>query len=71
VRANTNWNFVGWDKDFSNITEDTTVTAQFTEVAQSEYFYWGYRLTTDGDALDIDNLTSNDVLNGMHKQRGT
>lgn len=71
VTAKSGWTFTGWDKPLGNITEDTTITAQFTAVVQPEYFYWGYRLNTDGDALDIDNLESNDVLNEMHKQQGT
>ncbi|MFV0379391.1 MAG: leucine-rich repeat protein [Anaerorhabdus sp.] len=64
-----NFVFVGWDKDFSNIQEDTTVTAQyrgipilsvpeFTEIKTGVKF----DIFDNVEVVDIeDNLTINDV----------
>ena len=39
VKAYTGWIFTGWDKKFNNITEATTVTAQYSPVTYTVTFY--------------------------------
>lgn len=50
------YEFTGWDKDFSKITSDLTVTAQFTPITYSIKYYDGTNeLTHTPNSYDIEN----------------
>ncbi len=45
------YTFAGWDKDFSNITADTTVTAQYDKADQVYYLRGGFNNWSTSDAM--------------------
>ncbi|AQQ09365.1 Internalin-A precursor [Sedimentisphaera cyanobacteriorum] len=50
VTANAGWEFTGWDTDFTNVTSDITVTAEYTEEIYTVTFMPGANGTiTSGD----------------------
>jgi hypothetical protein len=54
ITANEGWIFTGWDKDFNNITDNTSVTAQYSKITHTVRFVEGINGT----------LTANFALNG-------
>ncbi|WOO43520.1 InlB B-repeat-containing protein [Rubellicoccus peritrichatus] len=52
VEPNPGWNFIGWDVDFSSVTSDLTVTAQYSPVLYTVTFDLGaYGTRTGGGEL--------------------
>ncbi|MFA4837722.1 MAG: InlB B-repeat-containing protein, partial [Dehalococcoidia bacterium] len=52
VQANEGWTFTGWDKAFTNVTSDLTVTAQYTQITHTVTFDLGtHGIRTGGGAL--------------------
>ncbi|MFA4837301.1 MAG: Ig-like domain-containing protein, partial [Dehalococcoidia bacterium] len=48
VQANDGWTFTGWDKAFTNVTSDLTVTAQYTQITHTVTFNLGTHGTQTG-----------------------
>ncbi|HBR93185.1 MAG TPA: hypothetical protein DEA90_03370 [Opitutae bacterium] len=48
ITPDSGWSFTGWDRDFSNVSSDLTVTAQYTEASYTVTFNYGNKGSRSG-----------------------
>jgi len=63
------WAFTGWDTDFSNVTSDLTVTAQYTEVYDTTVTLSGTKSAKPGQKVTI--TATVDVVGSRDNPTGT